>query len=68
MTWEGHAARVGNKRDAYRILVVNPERKTSIETFRRRGRITLRWILENWDGVIWAGSIWFRIGTSGKLL
>jgi hypothetical protein len=30
--------------------------------------ILLGWILERWDGVIWTGLIWLRIGTGGELL
>jgi hypothetical protein len=26
------------------------------------GRIILRWILEKYDGVVWTGLIWLRIG------
>jgi hypothetical protein len=32
------------------------------------GRIILKWILERQNGVVWTGSIWLRIGTSGGLL
>jgi hypothetical protein len=32
------------------------------------GRIGLKWILEKWDWVVWAGFIWLRIGTSEGLL
>jgi hypothetical protein len=67
MRWEGHVARIGAKRNAYRILVGAPEGKRPL--VRQRGRwvdnikIDLREI--GWDGV--TGSIWFRIGTSGLL-
>jgi hypothetical protein len=53
MRWAGHVARVGEKRNVYRILVEKPERK------RPLGRPTRRWV-ENikmdlreigWDGV-----------------
>jgi hypothetical protein len=27
-------------------------------------RIKLKWIFENWDGVVWTGFIWPRTGTS----
>jgi hypothetical protein len=30
--------------------------------------IILRWILERYDGVVWTGLVWLRIGTSGGLL
>jgi hypothetical protein len=32
------------------------------------GWTILKWILERYDGMIWSGSIWLRIGTSGGLL
>jgi hypothetical protein len=32
------------------------------------GWIILRGILERWDGVIWTGLVWLKIGTGGKLL
>jgi hypothetical protein len=28
----------------------------------------LQWILERYDGMMWIGLIWFRMGTSGGLL
>jgi hypothetical protein len=30
--------------------------------------IILNWIFERYDGLLWTGLIWFRIGTSGGLL
>jgi hypothetical protein len=32
------------------------------------GWIILRGILERWDGVMWTGLVWLRIGTGGELL
>jgi hypothetical protein len=32
------------------------------------GWITLRRILERWDGAMWTGLVWLRIGTGGELL
>jgi hypothetical protein len=32
------------------------------------GWIILKWMLEREGGVVWAGLIWYRIGTSGGLL
>jgi hypothetical protein len=37
MRWAGHVARMGEKRDVYRVLVGKPERK------RQLGRPRLRW-------------------------
>jgi hypothetical protein len=30
--------------------------------------IILRWILDKYDGVVWTGFVWFKIGNSGGLL
>jgi hypothetical protein len=38
MRWAGHVARMGNKRNAYRILVGKPERE------RPLGRPRSRWV------------------------
>jgi hypothetical protein len=38
MTWAGHVARMGAKRNAYRILVGKPERK------RPLGRLRHKWV------------------------
>jgi hypothetical protein len=51
---------MGETRNAYRILVGKPEGK------RPQGRPVL--ILERYDGMVWIGLIWLRIGTSGGLL
>jgi hypothetical protein len=61
---------MGEKRNAYRILVGKPEGR------RPLGRPSRRWVDNikidireiGWDGVAWTGSIWLRIGTSGGLL
>jgi hypothetical protein len=55
---------MGEKRNAYRLLVGKPEGK------RPLGRPRHRWvdILERWDGVMWTGLVWLRIGTGGELL
>jgi hypothetical protein len=36
MRWEGHVARMGEKRNAYRLMVVNPEGKRPLGRPRRR--------------------------------
>jgi hypothetical protein len=58
MRWAGHVARIGEKRNAYTLLVGNPE----------GGWIILGWILERWDGVMWTGLVWLRIRAGGELL
>jgi len=32
------------------------------------GRRILKWILKKWDGSVRAGSNWFRVVTSGRML
>jgi hypothetical protein len=40
--WAGHVARKGEKRNAYRILVVKPEGKRPLERPRRRWEDNIR--------------------------
>jgi hypothetical protein len=68
MRWVGHVARMGEKRNAYRLLVRKPEGKRPLGRRRLGGWIILGWILERWDGVMWTGLVWLRIGTGGELL
>jgi hypothetical protein len=65
MRWVGHVSRMGEKRNAYRILVGNPEGK------RPLGRPMRRWvdnIKMDLGEMGWIGSNWLRIGASGGLL
>jgi hypothetical protein len=61
----GHVARMGEKRNAYRILVRKPEGKRPLRRPRRRRVDILKWILEKQDVMLWIGLIWLRIGTNG---
>jgi hypothetical protein len=69
MRWAGHVARIGGKRNAYRISVGKREGK------RPLGRPICRWVDNikmdhreiGWNGV-WTGLIWLRIRISGGLL
>jgi hypothetical protein len=49
-------------RNAYKIMVGNPEGKTPL------GRPRHRWILGNCNWKVWIGFIWLRIRTGGGLL
>jgi hypothetical protein len=59
MKWAWHVARIGEKRNAYRILVEMPEGK------RPLGRPKSRWVDNikmdlreiGWDGMVWIGLI-----------
>jgi hypothetical protein len=59
---------MGVKRNAYRILVGNPEGRDHYEDEDVDGWIILKWILGRYDGVVSTGSIWLRIETTGGLL
>jgi hypothetical protein len=59
-----------DKRNAYRLSVEKPEGKRLLGRPRRRLVANIKMDLKEigWDGVEWIGWIWFRIGTSGRLL
>jgi hypothetical protein len=42
MIWAGHVARMGQRRDAYKVLVGKPEEKRPLGRPRLDGRIKLR--------------------------
>jgi hypothetical protein len=65
MIWAGHVARMGEKRNAYRILVGKPEGK------RPLGRLRHRWvdnIKMDLREIGLDGMDWLRRGTGGGLL
>jgi hypothetical protein len=53
--WAGHIARTGEKRNAYRILVGEPEGKRPLVRLRRRLVDNIKMDLREigWDGVDW---------------
>jgi hypothetical protein len=63
MRWAGRVARIGEKRNAYRLLVGKPERK------RPLGRPSCMWVdnIKMDLGEV-TGLVWLRIGTNGGLL
>jgi hypothetical protein len=64
MRWEGHVARMGEKRNAYGLLVGKPEGRRPLGRPRRRWVDNIRMDLVE---VGW-GLVWPRIGTGGELL
>jgi hypothetical protein len=55
MRWAGHVARMGEKRNAYRILVRNPEGKRPLGRPRRRWVDNIKMDLREigWYGMDW---------------
>jgi hypothetical protein len=68
MRWLGHVAHMGEKRNAYVVLVRKHEGKNRLEDLGIAGRIMLEWILKNQDGRSWTKVMWLSIVTSDKLL
>jgi hypothetical protein len=56
---------MGEKMNAYRILVVKPEGKRPLRRPRRRCVDNIKMDLIE---IVWIGLIWLRIGTSGGFL
>jgi hypothetical protein len=63
MKWAGHVARMGEKRNAYSILVGKPEGKRPLGRPRRRWMDNIKMKLRV-NGMVWIGLIWLRIETS----
>jgi hypothetical protein len=61
MRWAGHVARIGEKRNAYRLLLGKPEGRGPL------GRPRRRW-LDGCCKVGWGDVDWLWIGTGGELL
>jgi hypothetical protein len=57
MRWAGHVARMGKKRNAYRLLVGKPERKRLLGRPRRRwvDNIRMNLVEVGWGDVDWIG-------------
>jgi hypothetical protein len=55
MRWAGNVARMKEKRNAYRILVGNPEGKRPFRRPRRRWVENIKMDLREigWDGMVW---------------
>ncbi|KAJ4444178.1 hypothetical protein ANN_05968 [Periplaneta americana] len=67
LRWAGHLARMGESRNAYRVLVGRPEGKRPLGMPRRRWEDNIKMDLRRWDMMIENGLILLRIGTNGGL-
>jgi hypothetical protein len=52
MILEGHVARMGERRGAYRVLVGKPQERDHLEDPGEDGWITLKCIFKMWDGAV----------------
>jgi hypothetical protein len=61
---------MGETKNEYSILVGKPEGNRPLRRPRRMWVDNIKMGLREigWDGVVWTGSIWLRVGTSGGLL
>jgi hypothetical protein len=64
----GHAARMGEWRGVYRVLVGKPEGKRPLGRPRRRWEDNIKIYFQEVGKGTWTGFIWFRTGTGGGLL
>jgi hypothetical protein len=55
--WRGNSVSMGEKRNAYRVLVGTPEGKKSVEDPDENERIILTWILDKQDVVVCTGFV-----------
>jgi hypothetical protein len=62
MRWAGHVARMGEKRDAYRILVGRPEGRWPLGRPRRRWEDNIKMDLQE---VGWGGTDWIELPQDG---
>jgi hypothetical protein len=58
---------MGEKKNAYRILLGDPEEKRPLERPTRRLGYNIKMNVK-YDGVIWPGFIWLRLESSGVLM
>jgi hypothetical protein len=58
---------MGEKRNAFRIMMRKPERKRPLRRPRCRWEDNIKMDLRQ-DWVVWSGLIWLRLETSGRFL
>jgi hypothetical protein len=64
----GHAARTGEGRGVYRVLVEKHEGKRPLGRARRRWEDNIKMNLQEVGCGAWTGSIWLKIWTDGGFL
>jgi hypothetical protein len=66
--WAGHVTCMGETRNACMFWWDSQKERDHYEDQYVGGWTILKWILERYDGMVWIGLIWLRIGTLGGLL
>jgi hypothetical protein len=66
--WAGRAARIGNIRNVYNILIGESKGKRSLRRPKCKWEDNIRIDLREIGGKARTGFIWLRTGTSGRLL
>jgi hypothetical protein len=68
MRWAGYVSGIGDRRCAYRVWWGDVKERNHLEDLGVDERILLKPVFKKWDGELWSGLIWPRIGTCGGLL
>jgi hypothetical protein len=67
MRWAWHVVRMGEIRNAYKILAGKLEGKRPLGRPSVDRKVILDWNFGKYGGKVRTGCMWFRIGTSGRL-
>jgi len=68
MRWVGHVARMSDRRGAYRFLMGDMMERDHLKDLRIDGSVILKGAFKEWDGEMWTGIIWLRIGAGYTLV
>jgi hypothetical protein len=66
--WAEHVARIGEKKNAFRLLLENQKRKRPLGRARHRWIDNIKMNLIEIEWLVWTGLFWLMIGTGGELL
>ena len=67
MRWAGHVENMGDKEVQTGFCWGDLRGGDHLQDLGRDG-IILKWIFKKWDGNVWTGLLWLRIGTGVRCL